>query len=181
MLGDENYFFFFWSHVSRKRNRQWYLMAEWEKSRWFLRAIQGSIILPKLWNKLSTHFCSALFWTWCRAWLLKGSVSPCFSVWYVVIHFFLFLNHGIPSANLRYTAVGCWPNLLVFPNYDAIYDSLFDFLLLWCVFQPEDVMKNISRIASPLSWYLVWEQSEGLKWHHQNHGRRLTMHGCVLI
>ena len=99
---------------------------------------------------------------------------------FVAIHFSLF-NYGFLSANLRYTAVGCWPNLLVFLNYDAIYDSLFDFILLWCAFQPEDVMKNISRIASPLSWYVVWKEYEGLKWHHQNQGRRLTMQGCVLM
>ena len=66
---------------------------------------------------------------------------------FVAIHFSLF-NYGFLSANLRYTAVGCWPNLLVFLNYDAICDSLFEFLLLWCVLQPEDVIKNISRIAS---------------------------------
>ena len=147
------------------RGREFPLSFETNSQLTSVLHISGLDVGPASWNEASVL-------------VFIFSIVCCYV--FVAIHFSLF-NYGFLSANLRYTAVGCWPNLLVFLNYDAICDSLFDFLLLWCAFQPEDVMKNISRIASPLSWYLVWEQSEGLKWHHQNHRCWLTMQGCVLM
>ena len=81
------FLFFFRSHVPRREHGidNDFSWPSEKKSRRFSREFQGSRIPPKLWNKLSTHFCSAHFWTWCRTCLLKWSVSPCFHFQYCML------------------------------------------------------------------------------------------------